>query len=433
MYQFYQGSVEGFECIHFVFQATPEKPPDPPKIQTSYPSMHTRSVKSATYATFAKFFTLWPPRALGFGGKGLVCERRRGTLLLTSQNSKDPKLHEMSEAAGDVQFLTNICGELTLFRFARYLFSTAVFVASCAVIFYGIGEGLALLPGPVVAHFIILAIALTLLGYLEGLQVAVLALQNLEYSVVRDRYPSGCKLMDKAIQPEVIKKFLTGRQFMTVFIVFLIAQLTTFPHFPQGPLPNWLFILVIQTGLAGALFILLLGQLLTRITGSVYPMQFCNLPGARYVFWACLGLEALGITEASWLFAGSIRWMLGLKLLKFSQRKKETPVSMENLREVDSSHFLAQDNSDYRSIDWNSIFEQAQKSGVQAGKYDSIISQLNGFPNAEALSKLFLEQGKSLPRFMLPESHPMHIPPYLALAQMKSGNETSAAGQAFEY
>eukprot|EP00808_Paulinella_micropora_P024214 g60815.t1 len=358
---------------------------------------------------------------------------------------------QMSEAAGDVQFLTNICGELTPFRFARYLFSTAVFVASCAVIFYGIGEGMALLPGPVVAHFIILAIALTLLGYLEGLQVAVLALQNLEYSVVRDRYPSGCKLMDKAIQPEVIKKFLTGRQFMTVFIVFLIAQLTTFPHFPQGPLPDWLFILVIQTGLAGALFILLLGQLLTRITGSVYPMQFCNLPGARYVFWACLGLEALGITEASWLFCGSIRWMLGLKLLKFSQRKKETPVSMENLREVDASpagayNHLAQNNSDYRSIDWNSIFEQAQKSGVQASKYDGVISQLNGFPNAEVLSKLFLEQGESLPRFMLPESHPMHIPPYLALAQMmrpniklpidKSGNftnEKSAAGQTFEF
>eukprot|EP00808_Paulinella_micropora_P000203 g46702.t1 len=324
-----------------------------------------------------------------------------------------PQAHKMSEAAGDVKFLTNICGELTPFRFARYIFSTGVFCASCAVIFYGIGKGLALLPGPVVAHFIILFVALTLLGYLEGLQVAVLALQNLEYNAVREKYPSGCKLMDKAIQPEVIKKFLTGRQFMTVFIVFLIAQLTTFPDFPQGPLPNWLFILVIQTGLAGALFILLLGQLLTRITGSVYPMQFCNLPGARAVFWACLGLEFLGITEASWLFAGSIRWMLGLKILKFSQRKKEEPVSMDNLREVDASpagvyNHLAPDNSDYRSVDWNTIFEQAQKSGQHNSKYNGVISQLNGFPNAEALSKVFLEQGKPLPRFLLPESHPMH-------------------------
>eukprot|EP00457_Paulinella_chromatophora_P010095 gb/GEZN01010184.1/.p1 GENE.gb/GEZN01010184.1/~~gb/GEZN01010184.1/.p1 ORF type:complete len:353 (-),score=42.65 gb/GEZN01010184.1/:102-1160(-) len=326
----------------------------------------------------------------------------------------------MSELQGEVAFLTHICAELTPIKFVRYTISMAIFVICCTVIFFGIGSGFALLPGPIVAHFIILILALTMLGYLEGLQVAVLALQNLEYNSVRDRYPSGCKLMDRAIQPHVIKKFLTGRQFFTVFIVFLIAQLTTFPDFPQGPLPTWLFILLINTGLAGALFILMLGQLLTRITGSVYPMQFCNLPGARYLFYACLGFELLGITEASFLLAASVRWMLGLKLLKYAQ-KKEDGVEMDRLVDQDNGGYtyLASDSYDYRELNWQKIFEQAQKANLQSGKLDpELVSQLRHFPSTEALSKMFLDQGKPLPRFLLPEMHPMHISPHLAVAQM---------------
>eukprot|EP00457_Paulinella_chromatophora_P010404 gb/GEZN01010504.1/.p1 GENE.gb/GEZN01010504.1/~~gb/GEZN01010504.1/.p1 ORF type:complete len:392 (-),score=37.15 gb/GEZN01010504.1/:59-1066(-) len=309
-----------------------------------------------------------------------------------------------------------------------------IFVGCCAVIFYGIGSGYALLPGPVVAHFIILIIALTMLGYLEGLQVAVLALQNLEYNSVRDRYPSGCKLMDRAVQPHVIKKFLTGRQFFTVFIVFLIAQLTTFPDFPQGPLPTWLFILLINTGLAGALFILMLGQLLTRITGSVYPMQFCNLPGARYLFYACLGFEVLGITEASFLLAASVRYVLGLKLLKYSEKKHEG-VEIDVLADRQSkgaSTSLAPDSYDYRQLNWQKIFEQAQTADLQSGKMNSeLVSRLGHFPSPEALSKMFLDQGKPLPRFLLPEMHPRHIAPHLAVAQMLfQPNLPSLKGQA---
>src|SRR5687768_14931342 len=70
-------------------------------------------------------------------------------------------------------------------------------------------------------------------------------------------------------------RFLVGRQFCVILVVYLTAQITTFPSLPdmvgghrarfeplspaQG-LPRWLFFLLIETGLPGVLVLLAFGQ-----------------------------------------------------------------------------------------------------------------------------------------------------------------------------
>lgn len=81
------------------------------------------------------------------------------------------------------------------------------------------------------------------------------------------------KLLDIATRPGGVKKFLAGRQFFDVFLGFLVAQLTTFPAFPADSLPPALFVLLIDTGLSGALFLVIFGQLVPKITANDYPLQ----------------------------------------------------------------------------------------------------------------------------------------------------------------
>ena len=60
----------------------------------------------------------------------------------------------------------------------RYFLSLWVTLGALGIIFYGIGAGYAALPGSPVVLFILFFLGLVLLGYLEGLQVAILALEK---------------------------------------------------------------------------------------------------------------------------------------------------------------------------------------------------------------------------------------------------------------
>jgi len=322
---------------------------------------------------------------------------------------------------------------------AKMIMSVAILCGAMTVIFYGVGAGLALLPGPVALHFVLLFGCVTLLAYLEGLQVAILALENLDYTVYRENYPSGCKLMDRATQPDAVKKFLCGRQFFVVFVVFLMAQLTTFPDFPSGGMPEWLFILCIDTGLSGALFVLMWGQLLPQITAADYPLQFCGLPGSMAVLYLCLGFEFLGVTDVSWLLAAGAATVSGAEPKAYKKRERNADGTWKTAEQTAAQQKDASDPvgpfaeqlsgpseydavEDYTNIKWEAIFDTAQKAdplqgGVtSAQKKFSVHDTVNSYPSPPELAKYLMEHNQPVPRFLLPVTHPMHIPPHLVAA-----------------
>eukprot|EP00457_Paulinella_chromatophora_P010201 gb/GEZN01010295.1/.p1 GENE.gb/GEZN01010295.1/~~gb/GEZN01010295.1/.p1 ORF type:complete len:346 (-),score=51.03 gb/GEZN01010295.1/:161-1198(-) len=323
--------------------------------------------------------------------------------------------------------------DLAAVNVVKNVLSVGILGASMVVIGYGIGNGLALLPGPAWLHFIILIAAVTLLGYLEGLQVAVLALENLDYTVYRDQYPNGARLMDRAVLPEGVKQFLCGRQFFVVFVVFIVAQLTTFPDFPVGHLPTVVKIVVIDTGLCGALFVLMWGQLLPQITASDCPIQFCNLPGARAVLYLCLGFEHLGITDVSWLLAGAIRYVTKPNGLLYRKREMRSPAAADSLSnpllDFQKDGYIQNTNDDYSEIHWESVFATAQANKDKPAPI--LKSNMAGFPSAEELCRQMLARGEQIPRFLLPATHPLHIPPHLVCAQML--NKLAPAAKQFEH
>lgn len=98
------------------------------------------------------------------------------------------------------------------------------------------------------------------------------------------------------------------------FVVFLCSQVTTFPSMPNIGLPAWLWTVVSQTGLPGALISMSFGsvrsepkfasasvsphwhllQLMPQLIAARNPIVFMNMVGTMLVLRLCLVVETMG-------------------------------------------------------------------------------------------------------------------------------------------
>lgn len=133
------------------------------------------------------------------------------------------------------------------------------------VCFAGVALHFSVLQAPVPVNFILLIGALILLAYLEALHYSVVAVEKWDMTPYLERYPRAVRCHKLVNTPEKVKQFLVGRQFFTLFVVFLIAQITSFEHMPKDflNLPNTLSLIFIRTGLPGVFLTLTFGQLVS--------------------------------------------------------------------------------------------------------------------------------------------------------------------------
>jgi uncharacterized membrane protein (Fun14 family) len=96
------------------------------------------------------------------------------------------------------------------------------------VIIVGVSLKYAVLQLHPAINFVLLVLGLLLLAYVESLHYAVVAVEKWDMSLYADRFPRAAKCHSLVDTPEKVKKFLVGRQFFVIFVVFLIAQITTF-------------------------------------------------------------------------------------------------------------------------------------------------------------------------------------------------------------
>lgn len=183
----------------------------------------------------------------------------------------------------------------------RYLWSTAVTLGSLLVVGVGIYNHYSVLPVPVAAGYIIFILALTLLFYLEGLMICIVATQFWDPESFRESHPRAYKMHKIVNQPDVLKRFIVGRQFFTVLTNFLIAQIAVFPHWPGDGYPPALFFIVIRSGLVGVMITLAFAQLCPELLAARYPLFFMNMYGSNAVVNLSLGIEAVGIGHCAWL------------------------------------------------------------------------------------------------------------------------------------
>jgi hypothetical protein len=144
---------------------------------------------------------------------------------------------------------------------------------------------------------------LTLLAYIEALHYACVVMEKWDMSVVGKAYPRAARCHALVDSPVKVKKFLVGRQFFVIFVVFLIAQLTTFPKMPDNfaGLGAKAVAVLAKTGLPGVALVLTFGQLISQLFVEEFTLQFVNMPGNEVVIRLCLATEWCGVCHWSWL------------------------------------------------------------------------------------------------------------------------------------
>ena len=158
---------------------------------------------------------------------------------------------------------------------------------------------------------------IVILGIYEGLQISIAMLRYQDPDNFSSKFPRASLLHHDFFPAESTRRFLAGRQLFVIVIVFILAQLTSFPNLETWPLtqiafPRWMLpwfnIVFIQNGVAGALFILWLGQLAPQFLANRFPKTFLNVPFMEFFLKLALFVDKLGLTHpGKW----PLYWMRG--------------------------------------------------------------------------------------------------------------------------
>lgn len=164
-------------------------------------------------------------------------------------------------------------GSLTVFDMFKFAWSTFATCSAIFIVLYGISKDVYVLPTPPGATYIIFFGVLTLLFYLEGMMIAIVATQYWDPETFRDVYPRAYKLHKLINKPDNVKRFIIGRQFCTVLTGFLLAQITTFAEWSGEGYDPIGFYIIIKSGLVGVLIVLSFGQLMPELLAQEYPLR----------------------------------------------------------------------------------------------------------------------------------------------------------------
>jgi len=134
-----------------------------------------------------------------------------------------------SKSAGsdaEIELASSIC------EYIKYFCCFIIVHLLILVVFVGIANSYCTLQTFPIVNFIILFCTLTLIAYVEGLHYGCVQVSVWDKAVMQD-YPRALKYHHLIDSTKKVKQFLVGRQFFLIFAVFLLSQVTSFPHIPS--------------------------------------------------------------------------------------------------------------------------------------------------------------------------------------------------------
>lgn len=205
--------------------------------------------------------------------------------------------------------------------YTKYIISSIATITYLIYIFWGIWTGQAVLPTHPAVHFILFCFCMMMVAYLEGLQVALLAVIDEDPEPYRISHPRAYKLMKSAKEGKNIDRFLVGRQFATIFFMTLIGQVTTFPNISTLGIPAVVWFIFIQTGLPAAVVVTTIASLQPQLLSAKDPWLFMDLYGVYSTLYFCYGLEFSGIgTHFAYMLTRLIK-----STIFITEKKNEVP------------------------------------------------------------------------------------------------------------
>jgi hypothetical protein len=167
------------------------------------------------------------------------------------------------------------------------------------------------------ASLVIFFFLMSVVGMLEGMQIAFFAVAKLPASERGEGTfaKKTCDLLFKG-EGNNLPGFMIGRQLCVVSCMFFIARVTSVKIeegeeniFGVGSGLQELF----NTGLLGALIVTIVGSIAWQLVASAFPLAFLSNPITYFLLVLCLGLESTGICNGAWVLAAINKKIAGWK------------------------------------------------------------------------------------------------------------------------
>jgi len=201
-------------------------------------------------------------------------------------------------------------GFTMIFFWVRVLISVAILSFSLAVVMKSLFMGrTTMYEGvPEVVSVILFFILMSVVGMLEGMQIAFFAVTKIP---VAERGAAKfakmtCELLFRG-EGRNLPGFMIGRQICVVSCMIIVAKVTTVTKTPEGGENIFgvsdSFQAFLELGFQGALVTTILGSIAWQLVASAFPIAFLTFPGTYILLRLCLWLEATGLCSGAWVLA----------------------------------------------------------------------------------------------------------------------------------
>jgi len=354
-------------------------------------------------------------------------------------NDMDNSFHQ--DGSGDVAIKLIYGNSIfsKIFDVIRLIGSVILLVISISANIYAIIGEYTLMGDtlPIWINFLLLLVCLFYLGCLEGLQIAVVELAHNNPNIYRGKYPRAAKLLALENKGRNVERFLVGRQVLVVFIVFLLARLTSYDEF-YFDIPDGIKKSIMYYGFMGVVLVVIIAQLTPQVLASAYPVQFLNLPIMNIVFYSCLLIEISGVAHAVYLLCYICKnyickCLCNIKGIMdddggFNDDINDNGSTLEQMSIVaDKTEIKIVNNKDklkniaaFIDVNVNNFSLPKQMGNILQNIYNIDESKplnndftFNGYPSPNECYIMFKNAGLKPPKFLLNPDNSDHIPPHI--------------------
>ena len=253
-------------------------------------------------------FTLWVSNAIEFSG--LLHSSYLIQMLVAALAGQ--KIESNEEPRTGVQ---------NFFFYLRCVGSLAILGFSFAVTLAGLFEGKTTMweGVPEWASVIVFFILMSVIGLLEGMQIAFFAVAKIPASERGDSVfaKKTCELLFKG-EGRNLPGFMIGRQLCVVSCMFFVARVTSLNvDVDAGEETLWGVSVAWQkffnTGLLGAIITTIVASIAWQLVASAFPIAFLSNPFTYIFLRICLGLEASGICSGAWVLSDLQKRLFGFQ------------------------------------------------------------------------------------------------------------------------
>jgi silicon transporter len=215
---------------------------------------------------------------------------------------------------------------LTPFTIFRYTYSVILLAFSIVLVIALMFTGNTKLAADASpwAALIVCVMAVVWLSMIEGQQASLVGLPPVDPELYKDTHPVTYLNAACAFLGDNLDRYLMGRQFMVLLVVFII-NLCAAPSSADADvlgMPQWLKTIFLDVGLGMIIFTCQLGQLTTQVNASHCMLDFINNYFALFTLYFAMCVEFSGVMHASYLIQNVLSLLSGKPIHSNEEPKK---------------------------------------------------------------------------------------------------------------